>query len=130
VSRAVLDASALIAYLREEPGADIVGTSLRGSAISTVNLAEVATRFFELGMLEAELRATIRRLSIEVAPLDEGLAYEAAKLRQPTRRFGLSLGDRACLALASRLECPVLTADQHWAGVDVGIDIRLIRPAR
>lgn len=127
MSRAVLDASALIAFLRNEPGAEIVGESLRGSAISTVNLVEVATRFFGLGMAEAELRATIRRFSIDVMPLDETMAYSAAKLREPTRRFGLSLGDRACLALASRLECPVLTADRHWAELDVGVDVQLIR---
>jgi PIN domain nuclease of toxin-antitoxin system len=130
----VLDASALLAYLQDEPGSDVVDAALfEGAVINAVNYAEVLTRLGDLG---DEPAITHRRLQeqgligglLEVIPLLGEEAVTVARLRPATRAFGLSLGDRACLATALRLARPVLTADRSWATVDVGVTVRLIRP--
>ncbi|MBN8867549.1 MAG: type II toxin-antitoxin system VapC family toxin [Solirubrobacterales bacterium] len=129
----VLDASAFLAYLREEPGGEVVAKALEGGAvISTVNLAEVFTRVGEDGWEpDAFAEELIERGTLHGALLVDEFTYddsiEAARLRQPTHHLGLSLADRACLALARRLEFPVLTADSAWSGLDLDVEIRLIR---
>lgn len=124
----VLDASAVIAWLRQEPGADQVDAALQNDAvISAVNFAEVLSQIGERG---GDVRAAARDLRIEglrVEPYGDEDAVITAELRMLTRAQGLSLGDRACLALAQRLDVPVLTADQQWANVSVGVTIQLIR---
>jgi ribonuclease VapC len=112
----VLDASALLAYLGDEPGADAVEMAIADRAtIGAVNLAEV------LGSL------AVAGHDPEEARFDEDLALEAALLRPVTRHAGLSLGDRACLALARRLARPALTADAAWSGAVPDVDVVLIR---
>ena len=130
---AVLDASALLAYLRDEEGADLVGDAIAGGAsISTVNLAEVLSRAADRGGDPNRLvrQMTERGLldgAISVEPLTTGDAVEIARLRPLTRAQGLSLGDRACLALAHRLRLPALTADTAWSDFDLDVELRQIR---
>ena len=124
---AILDASAILAYLKAEPGGDAVKAYLPGATASAVNMAEVGTRLVDRGMSEHDMRTTIGNLGLNVVPFDQDTAYTAAALRARTRQAGLSLGDRACLALGIARKLPVLTADRSWAGLDLGIEIRLIR---
>ena len=126
MSSAVLDASAVLAYVYDEPGAPIVAVSLRDAVVSAVNAAEVVTKLMERDS-PGRAREDFRRLRLEIAPFDLQQAYLVADLRAPTRAFGLSLGDRACLALARTLRLPALTADGRWSEVDVGVEVRLIR---
>ena len=124
----VLDASALLAVVFEEPGRDRVDDAMTdGANILTVNLAEVVTRMQGSGMSEARIRAILSTMKARVVPFDEELAYRAGLLRAATRSAGLSLGDRACLALAERLGVPALTADRAWGALQIGIQIDVIR---
>ena len=95
--------------------------------VSSVNLAEVATILADHNLSETAIRSTLEELPVVVAPFDAELAFACAMLRPTTRHLGLSLGDRACLALAKRVGAPALTADRMWVGLDVGVEIRLIR---
>ena len=129
----VLDASALLAHLRDEPGADVVAAAIAtGAAISTVNIAEVlsseANRGTDPVRLAAELSSRgLLDGALAVHPFTTADAIEAARLRPLTHAAGLSLGDRACLALAHRLDALALTADAAWARVELNIAITLIR---
>ena len=129
----VLDASALLAHLRDEPGADVVGEAIAGGAvISTVNLAEVFSRVADRGGDPAKLAAELTQSglldgAITVEPFTAADAIDVGRLRPLTRDAGLSLGDRACLALARRLDAPALTADTDWQGVAHGVELRPIR---
>jgi ribonuclease VapC len=129
----VLDASALLAHLRDEPGADVVAEAIAGGAvISTVNLAEVFSRVADRGDDPAKLAAELTQSglldgAITVEPFTAADAIDAGRLRPLTRDAGLSLGDRACLALARRLDAPALTADTDWQGVAHGVELRTIR---
>ncbi|HEU0157537.1 MAG TPA: type II toxin-antitoxin system VapC family toxin, partial [Stellaceae bacterium] len=124
-----LDASALLALLLGEPGSGKVRTALAQSALSTVNLAEVVGHFARNGSAEAEIRAVLDGLPMDVIGFDDQLAHATGLLLPATRRAGLSIGDRACLALALRLGVPALTADRSWQTVAaaVGVEIDLIR---
>jgi|HubBroStandDraft_6_1064221.scaffolds.fasta_scaffold58390_5 ribonuclease VapC len=129
----VLDASALLAHLHDEPGAAIVAEAIAGgAAVSTVNVAEAlsseASRGTDAARLAEEL--TSRGLldgALTVHPFTTADAIEAARLRPLTRKAGLSLGDRACLALARRLDGVAMTADTAWAQVELDVALTLIR---
>ena len=129
----VLDASALLAHLRDEPGADAVAEAIAdGAVISTVNLAEVFSRAADRGEDPAKLAAELTQIglldgAITVEPFTAADAIDTARLRPLTRVAGISLGDRACLALARRLKAPALTADVAWQGVAHGVELRPIR---
>lgn len=129
----VLDASALLAYLRDEPGAAVVADAIAaGSAISTINLAEVLSRAADRGADPAALAEELTRRgllggALVVEDFTSADAIEAARLRPLTREAGLSIADRACLALTRRLDAPALTADRAWAGLALGIETRQIR---
>lgn len=129
----VLDASALLAHLRDEPGAEVVAEAIaNGAVISTVNLAEVFSRVADRGGDPTKLAAELTQSglldgAITVEPFTAADAIDAARLRPLTRDAGLSLGDRACLALARRLDAPALTADTDWQGVAHGVELRPIR---
>jgi PIN domain nuclease of toxin-antitoxin system len=112
----VLDASAVLAVLNGERGEKKVIPILAESAINSVNLTEVAAKLLEAGMDEAGARLAVSVLGIgEIVDFTEDLAWEAARLRPLTRQHGLSLGDRACLALAIKLKIPAVTADKEWS---------------
>ena len=123
----VLDASAVLAVVLTEPGGDIVRPLMADSLLSAVNLAEVTTRLLDLGFPSARIDSRLARLRFTVVPFDEVLALSAGLLRAQTRHLGLSVGDRACLALAQREGLPVLTGDRAWAKLDVGVQVVLIR---
>jgi PIN domain nuclease of toxin-antitoxin system len=127
VTTYVADASAILAMLDREPGHQRVEAALPATVMSTVNLAEIVTSLINKGIPATDARRTTESLEIETVPLDRELALAAGALREVTRSHGLSLGDRACLALARHLALPALTADRTWADLDVGIEIQLIR---
>jgi PIN domain nuclease of toxin-antitoxin system len=122
-----MDASAILALFGGERGEDTVRANLPGSVISAVNVAEVGSRAADRGFSEAELRDYMNSTRLEIAPFDAELAFASAALRAQTKPHGLSLGDRACLALARQRGLPVLTADTACARLRVGVEIELIR---
>lgn len=127
VAKVVADSSAALAVLLAEPGASVVERFLGDGLISTVNFSEVVSRLIDRGSSPQVAETLAAGVAFRREPYDEALALRAGTLRAVTRRHGLSLGDRACLALAERERLPVLTADRAWADLDIGVEIRLIR---
>jgi ribonuclease VapC len=124
---AVLDASAVLALYFEEAGAGQVRSALPGARLSSVNYTETISKCLDRGEgIDTALRK-IAAIGVEIVAYDAGLARRAGELRPLTKRLGLSLADRACLALAEREALPVLTADRSWKLLSLGLDIRLIR---
>ena len=123
----VADASAILAALKNEPFGEVDPRELVGVAISAVNLCEVLSKLHDDGLSEAQADAAVSAMDLRVVPFDELQARSAARLRAVTRHAGLSLGDRACLALGERLRCPVVTADRVWANLDIGVEVVVIR---
>lgn len=126
---AVLDASAALALLRAERGHEQVAELLPGSVISAVNYAEVVQKLARSGSATAEDdTAALIALGTTVAPFDAPAAVAAARLWSATRHAGLSLADRACLALARELPDGVaVTADRAWGELSLDVRVRLIR---
>ncbi len=128
MSKAILDASALLALLKREPGSDQVAQALAdGAVICAVNLSEVVAKLADGGMPELFIHRTLDALDVEVVAFETQLAYQAGLLRSSTRQFGLSLGDRSCLALAVSRSLPVLTTDQAWLQLAIGVTVHAIR---
>lgn len=127
MAEAVLDSSAVLALLRNEPGAELVRRIIARSLLCSVNLSEIVSKLIERGASAPAALEIARGLPYRVVPYDEGLASDAGVLWGETRSTGLSLGDRACLALARREVLPALTTDQRWAREKVGVDVQLIR---
>jgi ribonuclease VapC len=123
----VLDASALLVLLLDEPGRQSVEAALDDGCMSTVNLAEVYTRLVRDGHDLAGILARLDGLPIEWVAFSDVHAAKVGELWPSTSRAGLSLGDRACLALAIERGLPVLTADRVWAGLGLPVEVRLIR---
>jgi ribonuclease VapC len=123
----VLDASALLVYLQHEPGYQKVQTALAdGAVMSAVNLAEVYAKIEARGLSLSEVAAGLLALGLGVVSFTEGDARRSAALYSRARRLGLSLGDRACLALGIHLGLPVLSADQAWKAFP-GVRLEIIR---
>jgi ribonuclease VapC len=127
MSEAVLDASAVLALLNGEPGSEIVAALASEAIISSVNLSEVVGKLADQGMEEQMVRGLVERLGLVVAEFDERQAYLAGMMRPQTRTVGLSLGDRACLALARVRKAPAYTTDRGWLRASVGVRIHPIR---
>ncbi len=127
MKKTVLDATAVLALLNDEPGAGTVASLLPQAAISTVNLAEVVGKLAGTGMPEGMIKTVLGELGLMVIPFDEDLAFRTGLLRPATSDYGLSLGDRACLALGQHLHRPVLTADRMWKTVKLDVEIQMIR---
>lgn len=125
----VLDASAALAVILAEDGAELVLENMTDAHLSAVNMSETMTKLIEYGLTVEQARRQIDRLELNIHEFDAEQAVGAAALRKATKRLDLSLGDRACLALGRVLGLPVLTADQRMAeSMDIiGIDIRMIR---
>lgn len=123
----MIDASALIALLLDEPGAQAVERLLGRAVMSVVNWAEVLQRFRAHGVETAGKRESVEALGVGIVGFTPEDAEAVAELWEPTRAAGLSLADRACLALARRLDLPAHTADRDWRKVDVGVEVVLIR---
>ncbi len=130
MSKAVLDASAVLALLQGEAGADVVEQALpAGCAISVVNLAEILSKLAADGGDAAGALGRIEELDdvLVIEPLEREDVLAMARMRPLTRDVGLSLADRACLALAKRLGAPALTTDRAWAGLDLpGIAVQVV----
>jgi ribonuclease VapC len=123
----VADASAILAALKNEPFSNVDPRLLVGATVSAVNVCEVLSKLHDDGLNEEQAQAAVAVMDLRVVPFDGIQARTAARLRSMTRHAGLSLGDRACLALADRLGYPVVTADRVWASLEVGIEIIMIR---
>ena len=122
----VLDASAVLALLQEEQGADEVEGLLDGASMSCVNLSEVIQKAEQHGVQSEGLEYDLEALGIEFR--DFGLAMARPTAELSSARKGLSLGDRACLALAKMTGATAITADGRWVIDGLGVDVRLIRP--
>ena len=123
----VLDASAILALLNDEKGADRVAALGQSGYISAVNGSEILTRQQDLGIPFDAAVSLFNDMQLSIVPFDAVRAVAAARLRAATKAYGISLGDRACLALAVELALPVLTADRIWQRLDVGVEVLLIR---
>lgn len=126
-SKVVLDASALLCLLNDEPGAARVLDVLARSVVGTVNLAEVVSKLRERGVSLDEVREALGGLHLDVRPLSPAHAMIVGDLRPETKPLGLSLGDRACLALAVDLQAEMLTTDAKLASADIGVSITNVR---
>jgi ribonuclease VapC len=127
MSQVVLDSSAILALLQQEPGADQVLALVDRAVASSVNAAEVQSKLIRDGMPAHEAKIAFGTSIQTIVPFDESQAETAAALIAQTQAYGLSLGDRACLALALSLNAPVYTTDRAWAQVKIGVEIRLVR---
>lgn len=115
--RYVLDASAILCLLQAETGSDVVQAALPASHVSAVNLAEVVAKMVDLGMSDTLIGQVLEPLHLRVAAFDAEQARASGALRRKTRDLGLSLGDRACLALAEQLGAAALTTDRAWTSI-------------
>jgi PIN domain nuclease of toxin-antitoxin system len=127
VSEIVLDASAVLAVIHEEAGANKVEPHLGAACISAVNVSEVVSKLQDRGLTDAEIEEIFMTLDLDVRSHDASLAIATGLLRNATRAAGLSLGDRACLALGAALQARILTADQAWRKLKPGMEIEFIR---
>lgn len=128
----VIDTSAILAYVFDEPGGDMVTEAARqgtGFLISAVNLAEAYAKLADKGFVEEEIDSFLAPLDLRVVPLDGALARASGLLRRRVDR-AVSLGDRCCLALGMALATPVMTADRQWLrhADDLGLHLIVTRP--
>jgi PIN domain nuclease of toxin-antitoxin system len=123
----ILDASAMLAVLRGEPGGDVVIDSLHGGKLSAVNCSEVLQKAELIGAPHERTLATIASFDVEIVDFTVEHAAICASLITQTKAFGLSLADRACLALGIAMNGTVLTADRKWAQLEIAATVRLIR---
>ncbi|MEO6216433.1 MAG: type II toxin-antitoxin system VapC family toxin [Sphingomonas sp.] len=129
MSAFILDASALLAMLREEAGGDRVAEAIGEARMSVVNFSEVVSYFVHNGMPPDQVDAMLKPLPIALIPAEAELSRIAGHLRASTAEAGLSLGDRFCLALALMEKLPAWTADRQWNAIadKVGVDVVVIR---
>ena len=127
MSDVIVDASAILAAIKQEPGGERVAADARGAHISALNYCEIAGWLAERGSTGADIDRLVAPFDLTVAVFDRERASAAGLLAAKTVRRGVSLGDRACLALAIELGLPVMTADRAWRDLDFGVEIRLIR---
>ena len=123
----VLDASVVLAALLDEPPVERIRSYLPHAVIGAVNLSEVVAKLQERGMANEAIDRALGHLDLDVIPFDAAQAMAAGKLRMATRGLGLSLADRACLALALARGLPAVTTDRGWAALDVGVEVVVAR---
>jgi PIN domain nuclease of toxin-antitoxin system len=124
--KAVFDSSAILAVIFSEPGGEAIIDLLQGGLLSTVNLAEIHTKLLD-GRPADVAWSRILSMEFDMCFFDDEQARLAAELIGITRPFGLSLGDRACLALAMQRKATAYTTDRIWKSLDLGIEIEVIR---
>jgi PIN domain nuclease of toxin-antitoxin system len=127
MSAVVLDASAVLAVINREHGSDAVIATLSDAHICAVNYTEVISKLVDRDVELSAAVSAISKLGVTVVAFDAELALSAAALRPVTRGQGVSLADRACLALAERHKAPALTGDRRWATLDVPAQVQLFR---
>ena len=127
MSAIVFDSSVVIAILKQEQGFELAESSLSNALISTVNFSEVATYLARNSVPNDTIQEVLESFPIQVVPFDKSLALQTGFLYSSCKHLGLSLGDRACLAIAMSRKLPVLTADKVWAKLDLGIQIQVLR---
>ena len=128
MSDVVLDASAVLTLLRDEPGGDVVAGYIGRAAISAVNLQEVVKEMVREGAALEAIRPVLDELGFDVRDHDADGAYAAAALYEQTKQYGRGLGDRTCMALGLTMGVPVLTTDREWRNVEVkGLTIEQVR---
>jgi ribonuclease VapC len=130
VNRIVLDSSALLAILHQEPGAEVFTQRfdlLASSVMSAVNVAEVYGKLVDRGISSGEAWEAVIAPIPEIIDFDKEQAKIAGELLPQTRALGLSLGDRACLALGIALQAPIYTADRAWKDLRLKVSIHVIR---
>lgn len=127
MNNVILDASAVLSLLNKEPGHDKVEKYLQDASISSVNLSEVIAILINIGMPEKEITPLLAELIKNVVPFDETQALTTASLIRKTKPYGLSLGDRACLALGILKNRPVLTCDKAWGKLEIPVKVILLR---
>lgn len=125
--KVVLDTSAVIAYLNGEPGSERVSPHLSGALLSSVNLCEIVSKYADWGEDAEQVLSDVEGLEVEIVLFSPAQALFAAQLRPATRSLGLSLGDRACLALGLECDAIVLTADKAWAELEKPHRIEVLR---
>jgi ribonuclease VapC len=123
----VLDASALLAAIKEEPGEEPVVSKLPSAAMSSVNWSEVRQKAIAGGSDVERVRIYVSAYGLKIEPFTQADAEMAADIWLKAPNARLSLADRACLALAIRLDLPVLTADRVWASLNLGVRVQLLR---
>ena len=123
----VLDASAVLALLNDEPGAEVAARAIPHGVLCAVNHSEVVAKLADAGVPADDLITALSGLGMEVVPFDETLSVAAGLLRTTTAHLGLSLGVRACLALAQARGLPALTADRAWRSLGIDLDVQTIR---
>lgn len=122
----VLDASALLAAFFDEPGAEVVAERMNGALMSAVNLSEVVAKLTDRGAAREQITEIIAQLDIEIVSHDGAQAMTAGLLRRETRSSGLSLGDRACLALAIERRAVALTGDRAWLALAEPLKVEVV----
>lgn len=128
MSNFVFDTSALLVLIFNEPGVDVVRDALSSECfISTINIAEAASRLADRGFEDVEVQDALLAPNLYSVPLEPEVALAAGLMRRTTRSAGLSIGDRCCIALAQRLGLPAVTADRAWLTLDLGIRVELCR---
>jgi ribonuclease VapC len=127
MSDLVVDASAILAAIRGEPGAERVIDGVRGARISSLNHCEIVGWLAERGSTREDIENVVGPFDLTVEVFDRPRATAAGLLTAKTKRRNISLGDRACLALAIELGVPVMTGDRAWRDLDVGVEIQLFR---
>ena len=130
IERVVVDSSAVIAFIRADPGGAAVGPRLPGAYLTAVNYSEVLAKLAGYGVPIEEVSAYLESVRVEIVPVDQELGRMAAALMPLTKGTGLSLGDRICLAAAQRLKAPVVTMDLAWAGLKIDVRVEVARLRR
>jgi PIN domain nuclease of toxin-antitoxin system len=125
--KAVLDASALLAFLQSEPGSEEVEAVLAEAFISAVNWSEVVQKALSANVETSGMRADVQALGLTIEAFTAEHAEFAGQLWSDTKKYGLSLGDRACLSLGHHLELPILTMDRAWIKPALSLDVRVLR---
>jgi ribonuclease VapC len=123
----VLDASALLAYLRQEPGAERVDALLADARMTSVNWAEVVQKSLSAGVDVEGMREDLQALGMQVEPFLPADGQQTGRLWVLSRPLGLSLGDCACLSLGLRLGLPVVTCDRAWGQLPLDLEIQMLR---
>ena len=126
--KVVLDASALLALIQEEKGADVIRPLLRSAVMSAVNIAETLTALQRVHITPQEAVVSVSDIIETIVPFDLEQAQYVAELQPHVQHKGLSLGDRACIALGLKLQAPIYTADKIWGQLQLSkADIKIIR---